>query len=301
MDVTNLITYDRARPLHVYDAAKLTGGFVEARLGREGERVEALDGKTYAGHPGDVRHRRRLRAPSAWAGSWAARATGCSEATTEVFIESAWFDPIRTAQTGRDHRHHLRRPVPLRPRRRSAVPGSGPGAGDAADPGALRRRGLGVRFAGAPPAPPAAIAFDPAYVERLTGLAVAPKRVWAILADLGFTVEAGRVQPPSWRRDVEGKADLVEEVARIDGYGALPSTPLPEVPRPIGGILTPRQGRMRTARRALAAAGYLEGGHLVVHGAGDRGPVRRRRGRRWCCKTPSPPNSTACAPRSCRA
>ncbi|MEP6968553.1 MAG: phenylalanine--tRNA ligase subunit beta, partial [Pseudomonadota bacterium] len=257
VDVTNLITHDRARPLHVYDAAKLTGGFVEARLGIEGERVEALDGKTYAVTPEMC-----VIADGSGAiglgGVIGGASTGCSEETTQVFIECAWFDPPRTAQTGRDTgvlsdaQYRFARGVDPE----SLVPGLELASrlilelcgGEASD----------VRFAGAAPAPPAAIAFDPAYVEALTGLAVAPWRVWEILGALGFTRVGDKVQSPSWRRDVEGKADLVEEVARIEGFGALPSTPLPEVPRPIGGVLTPRQGRLRTARRALAAAGYLE-------------------------------------------
>ncbi|MEO8926442.1 MAG: phenylalanine--tRNA ligase subunit beta [Caulobacteraceae bacterium] len=257
VDVTNLITHDRARPLHVYDAAKFAGGFIEARLGREGESVEALDGKTYAVGPGMC-----VIADGSGAiglgGVIGGVSTGCSEATTEVFIESAWFDPIVTAQTGRDTgivsdaQYRFARGVDPA----SLVPGIELATrlildlcgGEASD----------VRLAGTPPAPPAAIEFEPAYVERLSGLKVSDDRVWSILADLGFTREAGRLQPPSWRRDVEGKADLVEEVARIVGYDALPDDPLPELPRPIGGVLTIRQARIRTARRALAAAGYQE-------------------------------------------
>jgi phenylalanyl-tRNA synthetase beta chain len=119
-----------------------------------------------------------------------------------------------------------------------------------------------VVVAGQAPATPAPIAFDPAYVHRLSGLNVGREGALEILAKLGFLIEgqgvAVTVVPPTWRRDVDGKADLVEEVARIAGYGALPSTPLPEVARPAGGVLTPRQTRARLARRALAAAGYAE-------------------------------------------
>src|SRR5579863_4561652 len=100
VDITNLVTHVRGRPLHVYDAAKLTGGFIEARLGREGERVLALDGETYPVTPEYC-----VIADGSGAiglgGVMGGLTTGCSEATTEVFIESAWFDPIRTAQTGR--------------------------------------------------------------------------------------------------------------------------------------------------------------------------------------------------------
>ena len=257
VDITNLITHDRARPLHVYDAARITGGFVEARLGRAGESFEALDGKTYA-----IGREMCVIADGSGAiglgGVMGGASTGCSAATTDVFIESAWFDPLRTAQTGRDTaivsdaQYRFARGVDPQ----SLVPGIELATrlilelcgGEASE----------VRSAGVPPAASAPIDFDPAYVKQLSGLDVAPERAWTILRDLGFAVDGGRVQPPSWRRDVEGKADLVEEVARIEGYGAVPSQPLPELPRPIGGVLTTRQSRMRLARRALAAAGYLE-------------------------------------------
>lgn len=100
VDVTNLISYDRCRPLHVYDAAKLTGGFVEARLGREGESVAALDGKTYAVNP-EICIIADGSGAIGLGGVMGGESTGCSEATTDVFVECAWFEPIRVAQTGR--------------------------------------------------------------------------------------------------------------------------------------------------------------------------------------------------------
>jgi phenylalanyl-tRNA synthetase beta chain len=102
------------------------------------------------------------------------------------------------------------------------------------------------------------IAWDPAYVERLAGLALPNSRIRDILETLGFAIEGTHVRPPTWRRDVEGRADLVEEVARIAGYDALPAEPLPPMARPASGVLTLRQSRLRAARRALAAAGYQE-------------------------------------------
>jgi phenylalanyl-tRNA synthetase beta chain len=184
--------------------------------------------------------------------------TGCSEATTEVFIESAWFDPILTAQTGRalgivsDAQYRFARgvdPASLLPGIEQATAMILELCGGEASEAVL---------AGTPPAPRPAFAFDPAYVGKLSGLTVPDARAWEILKSLGFERTGGLVQPPSWRPDVEGKADLVEEVARIAGYGALPSTPLPEAPRAVGGVLTPRQARIRAARRALAAAGWQE-------------------------------------------
>jgi phenylalanyl-tRNA synthetase beta chain len=261
VDVTNLLSYDRARPLHVYDAAKLTGGFVEARLGQEGEEVLALDGQTYKITPQIC-----VIADGSGAiglgGVMGGESTGCSEATTDVFVESAWFDPIRTAQTGRatgitsDAQYRFARGVDSG----FVVPGL-----ELATRLILELCGgepSQVRLAGALPAPPAAVTFDPNYVERLSGLAITNDKSLEILTQLGFEItgagKAYTVQPPTWRRDVDGKADLVEEVARIAGYGALPATPLPDMPRPAGGVLSVRQGRVRTGRRALAALGYEE-------------------------------------------
>ncbi|MHB8283243.1 MAG: phenylalanine--tRNA ligase subunit beta, partial [Caulobacteraceae bacterium] len=115
--------------------------------------------------------------------------------------------------------------------------------------------------AGRLPAMPTPITFDPAQVKRLSGLEIEPARITEILRALGFKVELGdplRVQAPSWRRDVDGSADLVEEITRIIGLDALPSTPLPDAAPPIGGVVTPRQARVRAARQMLASRGYNE-------------------------------------------
>jgi phenylalanyl-tRNA synthetase beta chain len=260
VDITNLISYDRARPLHVYDAAKLTGGFIEARLGRDGEEVAALDGQVYAVTP-EMCVIADGSGPIGLGGVMGGSSTGCSEATTEVFVESAWFDPIRTAQTGRvtgitsDAQYRFARGVDPG----FVVPGLELATrlilelcgGEASE----------VRVAGEAPAPPAAIAFDPAYVQKLSGLSLGHEQTLEILTVLGFSISGSghalTVQPPTWRRDVEGKADLVEEVARIAGYDKAPATPLPELPPP-GGVLTIRQGRAVTGRRVLAALGYSE-------------------------------------------
>jgi phenylalanyl-tRNA synthetase beta chain len=257
VDVTNLITYDRARPLHVYDAALLSGGFVEARLGQPGEQVAALDGKVY-----EATTEMCVIADASGAiglgGVMGGVSTGCSDATTEVFIESAWFDPIRTAQTGRDTgivsdaQYRFARGVdPL-----SLVPGL-----ELATRLILALCGgeaSSILSVGEAPIRTAPIRFEPSYVRRLSGLEIPEARIWTILSDLGFDRDGDVVTPPSWRPDIDGKADLVEEVARIAGYDSLPDEPLPAVRRPAGGVLTPRQARIRNARRALAAAGYAE-------------------------------------------
>ena len=278
VDITNLISYDRARPLHVYDAAKLVGATIEARLGRgkaevtpgdqpspaehHDEQLIALDGKTYDITPemcviADAEGNR----PIGLGGVMGGESTGCSDETVDVFVESAWFEPIRIAQTGRatginsDAQYRFARTVDTG----SVVPGI-----ELATKLILELCGgqpSEIIVTGEAPAAPKGFAFDPAYVEQLSGLSVSADRARQILVDLGFDVKDGSpwtVTPPTFRRDVEGKADLVEEIARIAGYGALPSTPLPEAPRAVGGILTAKQARARTARRALAAAGYAE-------------------------------------------
>lgn len=257
VDVTNLLTYDLARPLHVYDARKLTGNVIEARPGREGETVEALDGRTYAATP-DMSVIADGSGAIGLGGVMGGESTGCSEETTEVFLECAWFDPTTIAVTGRklgitsDAQYRFARGVDTA----SVVPGIEAATalilelcgGEASD----------VVVAGEAPAPPKAIAFDRAYVKKLAGLDLPADRIDWILGRLGFQVTSEQVTPPSWRRDVEGKADLVEEVARIAGYDTLPLEPLPEVAPVSGGVLTLRQRRMRDARRLLAARGFSE-------------------------------------------
>jgi phenylalanyl-tRNA synthetase beta chain len=261
VDVTNYLTYDRGRPLHVYDTAKVAGGFVDTRLAKAGERLLALDGRTYE-LTGEVCVIADASGVIDLGGVMGGESTGCSDQTTDVFIEAAYFDPIRTAETGRrlglisDAQYRFARGVDPG----FVVPGL-----ELATKLILELCGgepSEVLVAGEAPGLPAPVDFDPAYVHRLSGLSVAREGVVEILTKLGFTVEAKgarlHVQPPSWRGDVEGKADLVEEVARIAGYGALPSTALPEMATPPGGVLTQRQGRIARARRTLAAMGYAE-------------------------------------------
>lgn len=257
VDVTNFLTHDRCRPLHVYDAKTLQGGFIEARLGRPGEQVEALDGKTYR-----VDEEVCVIADGSGAiglgGVMGGESTKVTEATTEVFVECAWFDPLRSAQTGRtlgiisDAQYRFARGVD---------PASCTWGLELATALILELCGgeaSELRLAGEPPAPRPAFAFDRSYVKKLGGIELPRQKIDAILGDLGFGLKGDEVQPPSWRRDVEGKADLVEEVTRIAGYPNLPSESLPQIERPSGGMLTVRQTRMSHARRTLAARGYDE-------------------------------------------
>ena len=277
VDVTNFLSLDRARPLHVYDAGLLVGSKLVVRHGLHAdhgdEHLIALDGRRYDLAPAmcviaDAGGER----PIDLGGVMGGQSTGCSEATTDVFIEAAYFDPTATAETGRalslfsDAQYRFARGV---------------------DTGFVRE-GLDLATAmilelcggeasqaveaGAVPAPPEPVIFNPAEVQRLSGLQIPPARSAEILTALGFEVDQGAgasggsagpaafwtVQVPTWRRDVDGPADLVEEVARIEGYDALPATPLPVAPARPQGVLNPLQQRVRTARRALAALGWAE-------------------------------------------
>lgn len=273
VDVTNLIAYDRARPLHVYDLAKLSGPEIVVRAGQvsaqtgEAEHLIALDGKTYAVQPADcVIADAAGERPIGLGGVMGGESTGCDDDTTDVFLESAWFEPLVIAQTGRVHAIHSDAQYRFA---RGVDPASVTPGLELATRLILDLCGgepSEIVYVGEPPANPAPIAFDPAHVKRLTGMDLADDRIGTILGQLGFLVQAapeGQAQPwivtpPSFRRDVDGPADLVEEVARIEGFDRLPDTPLPPVARPAGGVLNPRQARVRTARRALAALGYAE-------------------------------------------
>ena len=268
VDVTNLIAYDRARPLHVYDAGKLVGTEIVVRGGQmssdsgEHEHLIALDDKTYQADTNmcviaDAGGER----PIGLGGVMGGMSTGCSDETTDVFLESAWFDPIATAQTGRtlgiasDAQYRFARGVDTA----SVVPGLELATRLILD--LCGGQPSEVVVAGEAPANPIGFTFDPAYVKRLSGLELSDDRIGGILGQLGFLITAGApwtVTPPSWRRDVDGPADLVEEVARIEGFDALPDTPLPVLAQAAKGVLNPRQARVRLARRALAAMGYAE-------------------------------------------
>jgi phenylalanyl-tRNA synthetase beta chain len=260
VDVTNYISQDRGRPLHVYDADKLAGA-VRARLGREGESFLALDGKTYT-----VDETMCVIAddsgPLGLGGVIGGEATGCTEATRNVLIECAWFDPVRTATTGRktglvtDARYRFERGVDPA----SVRPGL-----DLATDMILELAGgrpSRARVAGREPIEQRVIAFDFTRVEKLTGLRLEEARIAEILERLGFRVErqgaVARVMVPTWRPDVHGPADLVEEVVRIAGLDQVRSVPLPRVQGVTRGVLTEAQKRARRVRRTLGARGLVE-------------------------------------------
>jgi phenylalanyl-tRNA synthetase beta chain len=260
VDITNFITYDRGRPLHVFDAAKVHGNLT-VRRAREGESLVALDGKRYDLDPtmcviADERGVESL------AGIMGGESTGCSDTTTEVLIESALWVPTNIAQTGRklginsDARYRFERGVDPA----FMLPGL-----ELATQMVLELCGgqpSQVTVAGSPEAPARTIEFPLREVPRLAGLEVALPEVKRVLGALGFVVAGDdtnlKVTMPSWRGDVEGKADLVEEVVRILGVDRIPATPFDRGEAPRKPVLTPIQLRTRKARRTLAARGMVE-------------------------------------------
>jgi phenylalanyl-tRNA synthetase beta chain len=261
VDVTNYISVDRGRPLHVYDADKLVGA-IRARLSKTGESFLALNGKTYTTDDA-MCVIADDRAVLGLAGIIGGEDTGSTETTTNVLIESAYFDPVRTAATGRkagvqtDARYRFERGIDPA----SVVPGL-----DLATRMMLDMAGGApsrARVAGKPPLRDFTVAFDFARVKKLMGLDIADADIRRTLEALGFVLDGSgprfTVKVPGWRPDIHGPADLVEEVARIAGLESVPSVPLPRL---TGGVtratLTEGQRRVRRARRALAARGFVE-------------------------------------------
>lgn len=257
VDITNFVSIDLGRPLHVYDTAKLSGGLV-ARKARDGEQVLALNGKRYA-LDGTMTVIADDAALHDIGGIMGGEESAVSDGTTDVLIECAYFDPEHIARTGQklaltsDARQRFERGV---------------------DP-AFLDEGLAIATwlvtehcggiasavtrAGQPPVTPHVIAYDPTLAQTLGGLAVEAGEQQAILARLGFVVGADwAVTVPSWRRDVEGPADLVEEVIRIAGIDKVPSVPLARMPGVATPTATPEQKLERRLRRTAAARGFHE-------------------------------------------
>lgn len=260
VDITNFISLDRARPLHVYDAAKLTGN-IRARLGRKGEKFLALDGKEYEIAPDYCVIADDARVLGL-GGVMGGEASGSTDETRDVFIESAYFDPYRTARTGRDTgivsdaRYRFERGVDPE----FVVPGL-----ELATKMVLEICGgeaSNVVVAGKVPDSAKAIAFDTARIEKLTGLVLPKEEAIRILVALGFSVsgkgETLTVSVPSWRPDIDGSADLVEEVVRVHGLNEVKPVALARLHAVAKPVLSLRQRRERMARRALAARGLVE-------------------------------------------
>jgi phenylalanyl-tRNA synthetase beta chain len=261
VDITNYVTFDRGRPLHVFDAAKVKGDLV-VRRAKNGEELLALDGRTYQLDEGMVVIADE-NGPESLAGIMGGEHSGCDEATTDVLVESALWDPLNTAQTGRklgiitDARYRFERGVDPN----YTMPGL-----DLAAHMIVELCGGEIsksQLAGAIPDASRIIDFPWKETERLSGLAVSRAEARTILEQLGFHAsgsgETVKVLPPSWRPDIEGKADIVEEIIRIAGLDRIEPEPLGRIEATVvKPLLTLLQRRTRTAKRALAARGMME-------------------------------------------
>jgi phenylalanyl-tRNA synthetase beta chain len=264
VDITNLVTFDLGRPLHVFDADKIAGDLT-MRLARQGETIMALDGKEYALDP-TMTVIADENALHGIGGVMGGEESGCTEETTNVFLEVALFDTVRTAATGRklgidsDARYRFERGVDPE----SALWGAEVAArlvtefcgGEASE----------LVIAGAMPDWAKEVRLRRSRVLDLCGVDVDFEESMRILEALGFSIADGdgylpvevKVGVPSWRADVDGEADLVEEIVRVHGYDKVPVTPLTldgALPHP---ALSPAQRRVGQARRALAARGMFE-------------------------------------------
>ena len=258
VDITNYFTFGLNRPLHVFDVAKVAGGALRIHPAAGGEEFLALDGKTYALRAGMMAIS-DAHGVESLAGIMGGEHSGCTEETTEVFLESAWWDPITIAATGRalkinsDARYRFER---------GADPAFTLAGLDLATQMILDLCGGEASELvqdGAPLATARTYKLNAARVISLVGMEIPEAEQRQTLTALGFKLNGNQVTPPSWRPDVLGDADLVEEVARVASLAKLKGKPMarqvPGVPRP---ILTPLQTRERAARRTIAALGYNE-------------------------------------------
>ncbi len=260
VDITNFMTFDRARPLHVFDAKKVKGNLV-VRRAKSGETLLALDGKTYTLND-SICVISDDKAVESLAGIMGGEASGCDEATTDVLIESALWNEINIAQTGRklginsDARYRFERGVDPA----FMVPGLEMATKLVMD--LCGGSPSEVVVAGKSHGEDRVIEFPVDEVKRLTGLEVPLPEIKRILAHLGFLLVGNapvvKVAIPSWRGDVHGKADIVEEIVRIVGVDQVPMTPFERGDVARKPVLTPIQLRTRRAKRALAARGMME-------------------------------------------
>ncbi len=260
VDITNYITFAHGRPLHAFDAAKVSGN-IRARLAKDGETLEALDNRSYTLSP-EMTVIADDAGPEAIAGIIGGTRSSCTEETTDVFLESAWFDPLRTAATGRrlginsDARYRFERGVDPA----FTVTGS-----EIATRMILELCGgeaSHVVMAGQVPSTSRIYSLRKTRVASLAGADVPVTSQKSILAALGFGVnemaDTLDCAVPSWRPDIHGEADLVEEVARIHGLDNIPPQPMERPSAIAKPVLNPLQKRMLAARRMLASRGFNE-------------------------------------------
>ena len=256
VDITNYFTIDLCRPLHVYDAKKLNGNLL-VREAVAGEKFTALNGKEYE-LPEGITVITDAKNAIAIGGVIGGAESGCTLETTEVFLEVALFEPNSIAIAGRalqidsDARYRFERGIDVvfveEAAKRAVVMILELCGGQASE----------LVYAGATPDYKREITFNPQRVLSLGGVDISAEKSIEILQKLGFTVNGNLVTPPSWRADIEGEADFVEEILRIYGYDKIPATPLPKLSNIAPIALSLPQKRIHLAKRLLATRGMLE-------------------------------------------
>ena len=257
VDVTNYFTYDQNRPLHVFDVAKVQGD-LRVHRAAGGEKLVALDEKEYTLGAGQMVISDD-NGPESIAGVMGGEATGCTEETVDVFLESAFWDHIQIAMTGRalkinsDARYRFERGVDpeftIEGLERATQMILDLCGGEPSE----------IVIAGDVPNHHRAYKLDAERVQSLVGMDIPESEQRQTLTRLGFRLEGNMAHVPSWRPDVQGEADLVEEVARIASLTKLQGKPLPRVTDGIpNAVMTPMQRRQQMARRTAAALGYNE-------------------------------------------
>ena len=257
VDITNFINFDRGRPLHVYDANKINNK-IGARDAKVGEKILALDGKDYELKPGMcvIADNEKVLGIG---GVMGGNESGSTIETNDVFIESAYFDPIKTALSGRalniisDSRYRFERGVDpeyviegLNLATQMILDLCGGEAGEISLVDNLKFQ-------------PKKIKFDPKLVNKLTGIEIPNDKIVKILESLGFDISnSWNVVVPSWRPDIYGEADLVEEIVRIFGLDNIESEPLLNLDQPTKPILTKKQKQIKMIKRSIASKGLME-------------------------------------------
>jgi len=261
VDITNYSTFDLGRPLHVFDADKVSGN-ITARLAKAGEKILALDGKEY-----ELDEEMCViaddNAAEAIAGVMGGEESGCGDDTVNVFIESAIFDPVRTAVTGRklnvmsDARYRFERGID----NNLAIDGCENATRLIMD--LCGGEPSNTIVAGDGPKWQRSITFRPAHVQALTGVEVDEAEMERIITVLGFTVkkpsaETWTVHVPAWRGDMVDEPCVVEEIVRVNGYHNIPHVSLGRPDSLPSSALTPLMQKRRKVRRTLAARGLVE-------------------------------------------
>jgi phenylalanyl-tRNA synthetase beta chain len=261
VDITNYISYDLCRPLHVFDADKIKGNALNVRLAKDGEDFNGLNDKQYK-LSNFMTVISDTESPEAVAGVMGGMKTSCTNDTINVFLEVAYFDSYHTAKTGRglqinsDARYRFERgidPLFTRP------------AADIATQMILDLCGgeaTEVIEVGTAPYEARVISYEPALATKILGFeidhAIQTKYLTAIGCEINQNGTTWNVTPPSFRHDITMPHDVVEEVARLVGFDAIPPVPVTRDGAIVQIAETARGTKIRNARAMLASRGLNE-------------------------------------------